>query len=190
MAKKLKASGPGWDRHSVPDAATTVVKKIEGFSATPYDDNGSLPGGTWTIGYGSIRDASNQPVTANTPPITEAEAVDLLVRDMDDSARAVDRRVTIDLLEYEAAALISWTYNLGEGALSSSTMLKRINAGAKQDVPDEMRQWIHQNGKALLGLLRRRWAEAAIFQGIDGKDACTRAWNEINSLTDWPAFFP
>ncbi len=67
-------------------------------------------------------------------------------------------------------------------------MLKRINANAKSDVPDEMRKWINQAGKPLLGLLRRRWAEAAIFKGMDGKDAVTRAWNEIDDLSDWPPF--
>ena len=55
-----------WDRVTIPLAATAVVKKIEGFYATPYDDNGAKPGGTWTIGYGTIRDSDNQPVTPNT----------------------------------------------------------------------------------------------------------------------------
>ncbi len=86
-----------WDRKTVPDVATAVVKKIEGFSATPYDDNGSKPGGTWTIGYGTIVDAQGKAVTPQTPPITEAQAVTLLIRDMDGSAQAVARRVKVDL---------------------------------------------------------------------------------------------
>lgn len=185
MAKKAAKS---WDGKTVPEVATAVVKKIEAFSPTPYDDNGSQPGGTWTIGYGSIIDGQGRPVTPNTPPITEAEAIVLLMRDMHGSADAVARRVKVDLAFCEAAALISWTYNLGEGNLASSTMLKRINANQKNDVPLEMRRWIHQGDRALLGLLRRRWAEAAIFLGMDGMDACTRAWNEINDLSDWPGF--
>jgi lysozyme len=189
---EIMAKSPAsvWDRKTVPDSATVVVKKIEGFSATPYDDNGSQPGGTWTIGYGTIIDAQSKPVTSKTPPVTEAQAVTLLIRDMNGSAEAVARRVkaTITLTDSEAAALISWTYNLGEGNLATSTMLKRINANAKSDVPDEMRKWINQAGKPLLGLLRRRWAEAAIFKGMDGKDAVTRGWNEIDDLGDWPPF--
>ena len=88
----------------------------------------------------------------------------------------------------EAAALISWTYNLGEGNLKTSTMLKRINAKRKSDVPEEMRKWINQEGKPLLGLLRRLWVEAAIFRSMDPANAVTRAWNEIDDLSDWPAF--
>src|SRR4051812_8626608 len=50
------AAAAAWDG-SVPAAATAVVKRIEGFFAAPYDDNGNRPGGTWTIGYGTIVDA-------------------------------------------------------------------------------------------------------------------------------------
>jgi len=67
-------------------------------------------------------------------------------------------------------------------------MLKRINAKRKSDVPDEMLKWINQEGKPLLGLLRRLWVEAAIFRSMDPANAVTRAWNEIDDLSDWPAF--
>jgi lysozyme len=177
-----------WDRSSVPLAATAVVKRIEGFSATPYDDNGNLPGGTWTIGYGTIIDGSGNPVTPTTPPISEPDAVALLQRDMSGAAREVKQRVKVPLLEREAAALISWTYNLGGGNLAKSTMLTRLNAGDKASVPLEMKKWINHEGKPLVGLLRRRWAEGAIFQGMDPMHACVRAWKEIDSLDDWPPF--
>jgi lysozyme len=177
-----------WDGTSIPAAATAVIKRIEGFFNTPYDDNGALPGGTWTIGYGTIVDVDRKAVTPNTPPITEAQAEALLRRDMAGAARDVKARVTVPLLEYEAAALISWTYNLGGGNLAKSTLLKCINANQKANVPDEMRKWIYHEGRPLVGLLRRRWAEAAIFGGMDGVNACVRAWNEIDSLDDWPEF--
>lgn len=183
----VEAIEGAWD-FSVPDAAMAVVKRIEGFSAVPYDDNGEQPGGTWTIGYGSIVDATGRRVTSATPPITEEQAVALLRRDMAGAARSVRNRVRVPLRMHEAAALISWTYNLGEGSLASSTMLRRINGGEAEAVPTEMRKWILQEGRPLIGLLRRRWAEAAIFQGMDGTKACVRAWREIDSLDDWPVF--
>ena len=167
-----------------------MVKRIEGFYAKPYDDNGSLPGGTMTIGYGSIRDAQERPITWNTPPITEAQAEVLLMRDMRGAASDVRQRVLVPLRVCEAAALVSWTYNLGGGNLGSSTMLKRLNAGARQEVPNQMRLWIVHEGRKLVGLLRRRWAESAIFLGVDPTVACVRAWKEIDSIDDWPAFNP
>jgi lysozyme len=173
-----------WDGAAVPDAAGAVVRRIEGFFTKPYQDSA----GIWTIGYGTIRDADGNPVTAQTPPVTEAQALALQDRDMLDAAGGMRRLVTAELLGYEAAALISWTYNLGAGALGSSTMLKLLNAGQKDTVPDQMRRWINAGGKPVLGLLRRRWAEAAIFQGIDATTACDRAWNEITALGQWPGF--
>jgi lysozyme len=183
-----KRSAPQPWNGAVPSAATTVVKRIEGFFSKPYDDNGSKPGGTWTIGYGTIIDATGKPVSPSTKPISEVEAEVLLKRDMEGAARDVKLRVKVSLAECEAAALISWVYNLGGGNLGKSTMLTRINAGNKSAVPAEMRKWINQEGKPLVGLLRRRWAEAAIFTGMDSVNACVRAWREIDSLDDWPAF--
>jgi lysozyme len=175
-----------WDRKTVPHAATAVVKRIEGFFATPYDDNGAVAGGTWTIGYGTITDAAGKPVTPNTPRVTEAEAEALLMRDMQHASDSVASLVQPAITLCQAAALISWTYNLGVGNLKSSTMLKRVNAGAMAEVPAQMKLWINQEGKPLLGLLRRRWAEGAIFTGMDPTNACVRAWNEIHALGDWP----
>jgi lysozyme len=175
-----------WDRETVPVAATAVVRRLEGFSATPYDDNGPAPGGTMTIGYGSIRDAKGNPVTDKTPPVTEAEAVKLLQDDMLGAAKAVARRVKPALNQAQAAALISWTYNLGEGSLAKSTMLTLLNSSKFDAVPNEMRRWVHHEGRALVGLLRRRWVEAAIFCGMNETDACTVAWKTIDSLDDWP----
>ncbi|MBK1659306.1 lysozyme [Paracraurococcus ruber] len=177
-----------WDRRSVPHAATAVLQRIEGFSATPYDDNGAQAGGTWTIGYGTTRDAKGRPISPLTPPVTEAEAESLLLRDMAGAAQDVARLVRPPLSLCQAAALISWTYNLGGDALAGSTLLKRLNAGDLAAVPGEMRKWIKQGDKPLLGLLRRRWAEAAIFRGLPPAKACARGWAEIDSLDDWPAF--
>lgn len=186
-AAAAPASTAQWSG-DVPPAATVVVKRIEGFYSKPYDDNGAKPGGTMTIGYGSIVDAQGRPVTYATPAITEAEAEGLLSRDMKGAAIDVQRRVKVPLLVHEAAALISWTYNLGAGNLAKSTMLTYINSNQKSYVPAEMRKWVMHEGTPLVGLLRRRWAEAGIFLGMDPVNACVRAWREIDDLRDWPIF--
>ena len=51
-----------------------------------------------------------------------------------------------------------------------------------------MRRWVKQGPQVLLGLVRRRWAESAIFVGVDPTLACNRAWAEINQGSDWPSF--
>jgi hypothetical protein len=66
---------------------------------------------------------------------------------------AVRRRGQLDLC---------WTYNVGEGALKSSTMLKKINAARHDEVPGQVKRWNRAGGKVLKGLARRREAEAAL----------------------------
>lgn len=185
MKKPQAATSAKWTG-VVPIAATAVVKRVEGFYAMPYDDNGALPGGTWTIGYGSIVDKDGKPVSPKTPSITEADAEILLQRDMKGAAQDVQHRVKVALMEHEAAALISWTYNLGGSNLAKSTLLQCLNANQKARVPDEMRKWIYHEGRPLVGLLRRRWAEAAIFMGRSPVEACVLGWKYIDDLNDWP----
>jgi GH24 family phage-related lysozyme (muramidase) len=61
-------------------------------------------------------------------------------------------------------SLVSWTYNLGEGALRSSTLLKKVNTGRHGDVPGQMKRWNKAGGRVLKGLERRREAEAALYE--------------------------
>lgn len=67
-------------------------------------------------------------------------------------------------------------------------MLRKINDGEPEAVPAEMRKWILQEGRPLPGLPWRRWAEAAIFQGMEGTKPVVRASREIDRLDDWTAF--
>ncbi len=62
---------------------------------------------------------------------------------MEDAALDVQLRVKVPLAQCEVAALISWVYNLCGNNLAKSTMLVRINADQKQDVPAEMRKWVN-----------------------------------------------
>jgi GH24 family phage-related lysozyme (muramidase) len=67
------------------------------------------------------------------------------------------------LLQHQLDALTSWTYNLGVGNLSSSTLLKKLNTGDYESVPSEMVRWNKAGGKVLAGLTRRREAEAELW---------------------------
>ena len=74
------------------------------------------------------------------------------------------------LQQHEFDALVCWVYNLGPTNLSSSTMLKKLNAGEFKEVPFQMKRWDKAGGQPLLGLTRRRNAEALLFKGEDWKD--------------------
>ena len=147
-------------RH-MTDQGLALIKRFEGFSATPY----LCPAGWWTIGWGAIRGPNGQPVTAATPPVTEEEAETLLRRDVAVAERAVLRLVTIPLSDGRFDALTSFAFNLGGGALQRSTLRRKVNREEHDDVPDEFRKWVWGGGRKLPGLIRRREAEAVLYIG-------------------------
>ena len=50
-------------------------------------------------------------------------------------------------------------------------MLKVLNAGEYDEVPAQIKRWNKAGGKVLQGLIRRREAEALLFEGKD--------WSEV-----------
>lgn len=144
---------------SVPPAAIQIVAEFEGFRADAY----LCPAGVWTVGYGTTR-MDGRAVQAGDR-VDEATARKLLRADLEDAARAVDRLVVVDLTEHQRAALISWIYNVGQGAAERSTLLRLLNLGNYADVPDQLRRWNKAGGRVLAGLERRREAEARLWSG-------------------------
>ena len=147
-------------RH-VTGEGLALIERFEGFSATPY----LCPAGWWTIGYGAVRGLDGQPVTAGTPPVGEAEAGTLLRRDVVVAERAVLRLIAVPLGDRRFDALVSFTFNLGAGALQRSALRRKVNREAHADVPAEFRRWVWGGGRKLPGLVRRREAEAVMYRG-------------------------
>ena len=79
--------------------------------------------------------------------------------------------VKVDLNQNQFDALVSWVFNLGPSNLSSSTLLTRINNKDWKDVPNQIKRWNKAGGKVLEGLIRRREAEALLFEG--------KEWHEV-----------
>jgi lysozyme len=143
--------------------AARLVAEFEGFSAKPY----LCPANVWTIGYGTTR-INGQPVTAATPPVTRAQAQALLRNDLAQFARDVDRLCRMRLTNNQRAALISFAYNLGAGALQRSTLLRFLKNENYADAADQFDVWVFAGGQRLNGLVRRRAAEKALFLTPDG----------------------
>jgi lysozyme len=137
-------------------AAYGVIKHFEGYSPIMYRDAAGYP----TIGFGHLI----RPGEKIQEPLLGDAAERLLQQDIAPKAAAVNARVAVPLLQGQFDAVVSWTYNLGEGALKSSTMLKKINAARHDEVPGQMKRWNKAGGKVLKGLERRREAEAALYE--------------------------
>lgn len=115
------------------------------------------PAGVWTIGWGCT-----EGVTPNTH-WTRAEADERFHAELAKFEKAVDRLVKVPLNQNQYDALVSFSYNCGEGALSKSTLLKKLNKSDYAGACKQFASWDKGGGRVLRGLTRRRAAEAALF---------------------------
>ena len=139
----------------VDDLVINFVKQFEGFSHSPY----LCSGGFLTIGYGHrIRqgDEYNQ-------YITNSEAEILLGEDLRVAALAVRRLIARSLNNYQRAALISFTYNLGSGSLQRSRLRRFINNYDDDEAYHEFVRWVWSGGRKLPGLVLRRQSERNLY---------------------------
>ena len=143
----------------IPISAILLVKQFEGLSLRPY----LCPAKIWTIGYGATRDAGGQKINPNTKSIHQAQANQLLERDLKQAADWVDKLVSVPLCPKQKSALISFVFNLGPTNFRASTLRKRINDRDFEDVPNQLLRWVYGGGRKLAGLERRRIAEAYLW---------------------------
>ena len=117
-----------------------------------------------TIGWGHTRDNGRQ-FDANSI-WTQAECDAEFLNDMAIFEKAVNSLVTVPLNQDEFDALVSFTFNVGADKLKSSTLLRKLNAGDFGGAAQEFPRWNKAGGEVLSGLVKRRAAEALLFQGL------------------------
>jgi lysozyme len=132
---------------------TEIIKHFEGFSHTPY----LCPAGYLTIGYGHLIKTGE-----SFSEISKQEAESLLQKDLAVSENAVKKLIAAPLNENQFSSLVSFTFNLGSGALQASTLRAKINRG-DFNIENEFLKWVFANGKKLKGLIKRRNLEAQLF---------------------------
>lgn len=138
----------------INDAGLKIIERFEGFSQVAY----LCPARVWTIGYGHTRG-----VTKASQPITAAQAEVLLQGDLAIAQRAVGRLIIATLNDNEFSALVSFTFNLGAGALQRSGLRQKLNRGEYEEAAGEFDKWVRAGGRKLAGLLARRTAERDLF---------------------------
>lgn len=135
-------------------AGLQLTEQFEGCRREAYQDSV----GKWTIGYGHT--AGVQP--GDTCTMEEAEA--MLAADTAWAETFVNKMTSsVQLTQGEFDALVDFTFNLGSGNFSHSTLLALVNQGNFQAAHDEFQKWDKAGGQVVAGLLRRRLAEAAEF---------------------------
>jgi len=123
--------------------------RLEAYLPTPED----VP----TIGWGSTRGVSMGDVW------TQAQADAALLDDLEDAETCVNRQVKVPLQQEEFDALVSLAFNIGCNAFAGSTLVRKLNESDYDGAAKEFLRWSKQAGKVLPGLVRRRAAEAKLF---------------------------
>ena len=139
----------------VSQAGIDLIQSFEGLSCRTY----ICPAGYPTIGYGHVIKRSED----FSDGLSEDAAIELLKQDVTVAEHAVLRLVTVPLTDNQFDALVSFTFNLGSGALQRSTLRRKVNRKQHEAVPAEFLRWVWAGGRRLRGLVKRRSAEAQIY---------------------------
>jgi|TARA_B100000214_G_C23799400_1_gene549658 lysozyme len=146
---------------NISQTGIDLLKHFEGCELEAYQDSV----GVWTIGYGHTKDVEKG------MKITQELAEHMLKEELEGEYEGYINDIPdVPLTQCQFDALVCWVYNLGPTNLRSSTMLKELNAGNYDLVPFQMKRWDKAGGKTLLGLTRRRNAEALLFKDENWED--------------------
>ena len=144
-------------------AGLELIKRSEGFRDRTYLDVAGIA----TIGYGHRILASE-----NFPNgIDEAHAARILANDVHGAEQAVLRLVKVPLTQGQFDALVDFCFNLGEGRLASSTLLKVLNGARYEAAGEQLLRWDLAAGQVNTGLKGRREAELELWQSTSAEQA-------------------
>jgi lysozyme len=126
--------------------------------------------GKWTIGWGCTEGVTEGMIW------TREQADRAFHKELSVFQAAVNRLVKVPLSQNAFDALVSFAYNCGEGALSKSSLLKKLNKGDYEGAAQQFGYWVNSNGvKNVPGLVRRRRDEAKVFLRPDKSATVAKA---------------
>ena len=146
-------------------------KKIvawEGFKPRAYHD----AAGKLTIGVGHLLTQSELSsgkiriqgeAVRYAAGLSDRQVLDLLGQDLKWAENAVNECVEVGLQQNQFDALVSFCFNVGATAFKNSTLLRRLNQGGYEEVPVQLRRWVHCSGAVVAGLVNRREQEIVLW---------------------------
>ena len=137
-----------------------LICEFEGLMLKPYLCSAKIP----TIGYGNTYYPNGVRVTLLDKAITKEYAFEIFKEIADKFAKRVASMVKKPLTQNQFNSLVSFTYNVGTGAFSTSTLLKKVNANPNDlTIRTEFMRWNKANRVVVNGLTRRRKKESDLY---------------------------
>lgn len=137
------------------EIAMDFIKSWEGERLEAYQ----CSAGVWTIGVGHTKDVKPN------DRITEGISKILFEQDLLAFKCEMLPLVKVEVTQGQFVALLSFVFNLGITPFKTSTLLKKLNQCDYVGASNEFLRWKYANGKVVKGLLNRRKAEKALFDG-------------------------
>ena len=158
----------------ISDTGIDLIKRLEGCSRFVYEDQGGYP----TIGIGHLLTRTENmtgKIYIDGEPVyyhqglTEQQCVALLIQDLVVPVNTVNEAVIVPLNQSQFDALVSFVFNIGCGNFNRSSLLRILNSGNYEKVPEQMRLWAYVKENVSKGLQKRREAEIKLWK-TPGKD--------------------
>lgn len=136
----------------ISNTGIALIKEFEGLRLAAYWDS---TGKVWTIGYGHTGGVKK------TDVITEEQAEEFLRKDLESAEKDVSKYSKYNFNQNEFDALVSFTFNCGGGNLAKLT---DNGNRSKATIAEKLLLYTKSGGVELIGLVRRRKAEQALFK--------------------------
>jgi GH24 family phage-related lysozyme (muramidase) len=138
-----------------------LIKQFEGFSPKAYWDYTR-----YSIGYGTAANSPNEVITQEEAERRMKEHID---KEVLPGIKGIIGEDRWNQLSYsQKSALVSLAYNLG--VPGSREILKLVRDGKIEEAAQEMKKYVHADGKVLEGLVRRRNEEAKWLLNSNGNN--------------------
>lgn len=171
--------------NKLTDAGANLIRYFEGCHRSVGEGRYRAqlcPAGTLTIGYGHTN-ASGREITPNTVWAHE-QCLMVFGEDMKKYEDTIRRLVKMPLSPYQFDAMVSFAFNVGEGNLLKSALLKKINTADWDGAAQEFTRWSKGGGQEFSGLVRRRAIEALLFRNFPDKNYADKAELVIKPIND------
>jgi lysozyme len=145
----------------ISQAGIDLIKGFEGLRLEAY----KCTAGVVTIGFGSTYYADKSPIKMGDKLKDKQQAEELFKITLQTYESSVNGLFhNVELKQNQFDSLVSFAYNVGPGALASSTLYKKAKVNPNDKTIElEFNKWVNSGGKKTKGLITRRKAESKLY---------------------------